>query len=522
MGGEKEVVTEVVVIGGGLSGICAATHLRRSGIPFVVLEKNHSLGGTWLENTYPGSGCDVMSHLYSFSFRPNPGWSRMWSKQEEILDYLNFVVDAEGVRESFHFNRAVTTAEWLEEESMWRITATATAAGGGMEEGETMTVRATACICGTGQLNAPSFPPLPGVNGGTFKGEAEFHTARWRHDVSLKGKRVVVLGNGASAIQFLPEIAPDCEKLTVIQRTPSHIIPKSDSVYSAFVLFLFRYVPLVLWLYRCYLYWSLEYGWLGFKERFAKYNKWYTKSVEEHMVKSIPDGPKADEIKSKILPDYPLGCKRILLSDHYIPLLARDNVELVTSPATEVTEDGVMTEEGLLPADVVIYSTGFRSSDFLASIKVVGRTRADGGEEVLSKRWGTVPRAWHGMAMPGYPNFFLTYGPNTNLGHNSIVFVIEVQIDHILTALKAVLPSSRSRRSLGAGRKARVVEVRGGAMREYIVYLEKELKLTVWHNGCNSWYKNKDGVIVNNMPSSTLAYWYRLRSVDFKKDYELS
>lgn len=502
---ENDTFVEVVVIGGGVAGLNAAVMLEREGIPFVVLEKNHALGGTWLENTYPGSGCDVMSHLYSYSFRPNPGWSRIWSKQPEILRYLNDVAEKEGVADKFLFNKAVTSAEWLEEESMWRITARESARDGSLGD-EEVTYRCCACVCSTGQLNAPSFPPIPGANDGTFKGEAEFHTARWNHGQELEGRRVVVIGNGASAIQFLPEIAPLCKKLTIIQRTPSHIIPKTDKQYSALLLFVFRYIPLVLWLYRCFLYFTLEYNWLGFKEKYARYNKAFTKETEDHMVATIPNFPGKEELKQKILPNYPLGCKRILLSDDYIPVLARDNVELVTDRVVAVTSEGVQTEAGILPADVVIYSTGFKSSDFLASITVSGRGARGGKPEILSQRWNGVARAWHGLSIPHYPNFFLTYGPNTNLGHNSIIFMIETQVDHIMHCLRAVLPSSKTRRTLEGGKKAKVVEIREQAMEEYLKYLESELKLTVWHKGCNSWYKNKDGIIINNLPSSTLAY----------------
>ncbi|MBX3495982.1 MAG: NAD(P)/FAD-dependent oxidoreductase [Parvibaculum sp.] len=472
----------VAILGAGAAGLCMAIKLQKAGIDnFTILEKAASVGGTWRDNTYPGSGCDVPSMLYSYSFEPKPDWSRKFAGQAEIVDYFEGVARKYGLMPHIRFNTEVTEARFDEAAGLWRIR---TAAG---EE-----IAANVLISGVGQLNRPAYPKIDGLD--IFKG-AQFHSARWDHSVDLAGKNIAVIGNGASAIQFVPEIAPKAGKLTIFQRTPNWCVPKPDRPFTEREKRLFRSMP---WLVRAqrWLTWiMLERNYLAFTQG-SFFGKLFERASKKELEAHISD----PELRKKLTPDYPAGCKRILLTNDWFPTLARPNVHVETSHIARVTENAVVTEDGVShPADVVILATGFESTDFLSPMKIVGRGNAD-----LNDVWARGAEAHRGVAVAGFPNFFMLYGPNTNLGHNSIIFMIECQVNYIVQCVQALQNG-----------KLCYIDVRKEAMEAFNRALQKDMQKTVWAAGCASWYKTADGKVTNNWSSFTARYWWEMRHPDF-------
>ena len=472
----------VAILGAGAAGLCMAIKLQKAGIDnFTVLEKGPSVGGTWRDNTYPGSGCDVPSMLYSYSFEPKADWSRKFAGQAEIVDYFEGVARKYRLTPHIRFNTEVTEARFDEAAGLWRIR---TAAG---EE-----FSANVLVSGVGQLNRPAFPKIDGLD--LFKG-AQFHSARWDHSVDLAGKNIAVIGNGASAIQFVPEIAPKVGKLTIFQRTPNWCVPKPDRPFTEREKKLFRSMP---WLVRAqrWLTWlMLERNFLAFTQG-SFFGKLFERASKKELEAHISD----PELRKKLTPGYPAGCKRILLTNDWFPTLARPNVHVETSHIARISENAVVTEDGVShPADVVILATGFESTDFLAPMKIVGRGNAD-----LNDVWAAGAEAHRGVAVAGFPNFFMLYGPNTNLGHNSIIFMIECQANYIAQCVQALQNG-----------KLRYIDVRKEAMAEFNAALQKDMQKTVWAAGCASWYKTADGKVTNNWSSFTARYWWEMRHPDF-------
>ncbi|MDO8838445.1 MAG: NAD(P)/FAD-dependent oxidoreductase [Parvibaculum sp.] len=478
----KQRPLSVAILGAGAAGLCMAIKLRNAGIDNItILEKGPSVGGTWRDNTYPGSGCDVPSMLYSYSFEPKADWSRKFAGQAEIVDYFEGVARKYGLMPHIRFNTEVTEARFDEEAGLWRIR---TATG---EE-----FAANVLVSGVGQLNRPAFPKIDGLD--SFKGAA-FHSARWDHAVDLAGKNVAVIGNGASAIQFVPEIAPKTGKLTIFQRTPNWCVPKADRPFTEREKKLFRAFPLLVRAQRWLTWIMLERNFLAFTQ-----GSWFGKLFEKASKKELEAHIKDPELRRKLTPDYPAGCKRILLTNDWFPALARPNVDVETSHIARVSENAVVTEDGVShPADVIIYATGFESTDFLAPMKVVGRGNAD-----LNEVWSRGAEAHRGVAVAGFPNFFMLYGPNTNLGHNSIIFMIECQANYITQCVQALQNG-----------KLRYIDVRKEAMAEFNAALQKDMQKTVWAAGCSSWYKTADGKVTNNWSSFTARYWWQMRHPDF-------
>ena len=472
----------VAILGAGAAGLCMAIKLQKAGIDnFTILEKGPSVGGTWRDNTYPGSGCDVPSMLYSYSFEPKPDWSRKFAGQAEIVDYFEGVARKYGLMPHIRFNTEVTEARFDEEAGLWRIR---TASG---EE-----IAANVLISGVGQLNRPAYPKIDGLD--AFKG-AQFHSARWDHSVDLTGKNVAVIGNGASAIQFVPEIAPEVGKLTIFQRTPNWCVPKPDRPFTEREKKLFRSMPWLVRAQRWLTWMMLERNYLAFTQG-SFFGKLFERASKKELEAHISD----PELRRKLTPDYPAGCKRILLTNDWFPTLARPNVHVETSHIARITDNAVVTEDGVShPADVVILATGFESTDFLSPMKIVGRGNAD-----LNDVWAAGAEAHLGVAVAGFPNFFMLYGPNTNLGHNSIIFMIECQANYIAQCVQA----------LRNGR-LRYVDVRKEAMAEFNRVLQKDMQKTVWAAGCASWYKTADGKVTNNWSSFTAKYWWEMRHPDF-------
>jgi len=474
-----------IIVGAGFSGMCTGIGLKRAGIDdFVILEKADSVGGTWRDNTYPGAACDIPSHLYSYSFEPNPHWQRAYGGQPEILAYLEHCATKYGLRPHLRFGRCVVRCEYDEVSATWSVQT---------DDGQVLVARTL--ILGNGALHLPQIPELPGL--ATFAGK-QFHSARWDHTQDLTGKRVAVIGTGASSIQFVPQIAPKVQQLDVFQRTPPWIVPKPDRPIGSREQWMYEHVPGAHWLRRTGLYWLLESRVLGFA--FApKLNQLLERLVLGHLKKSVPD----PELRQKLTPSYRLGCKRVLISNDYYPALARPNVELVTDGIAAIERTGIRTTDGTLrEVDAIIFGTGFRVVDYVSSMRIVGRR----GQE-LNDVWSKEVRNYLGINVSGFPNLFLLMGPNTGLGHNSMIFMIEAQARYAVQAILAM-----HRNSLAS------IDVRPEIERAFRAELAKKMVNTVWTSGCNSWYMAPDGEVLL-WPGFTFDYWRRTRRVQLT-DYE--
>lgn len=447
----------VAIVGSGFSGIGLAINLRRAGVEdFAVFERGDGVGGTWHYNTYPGCACDVPSHLYSFSFAPNPDWSRTYSRQPEIRAYLERVVDQFGVRPSIRLNTEVLGASWAEDRKRWRINTSA---------GE---VTAKVLVSGTGPLVEPKLPDFPGLE--RFTGPT-MHSARWDHSIDLRGKRVASIGTGASAIQYVPSIAPDVSQLYVFQRTPPWVMPHSARPVKPLEKRIYRRFPAAQRAVRGGIYAGRELLVLGFVKQ-PRGMKLLERVAAKHRDRSLRD----PELIAKATPAYTLGCKRILPSNDWYPALRRDNVELITDRVTEVRERSLVTASGReLEVDAIVFGTGFHVVDMPVGRLVRGR---DG--RTLAEVWNGSPRAHLGATVPGFPNFFILLGPNTGLGHSSMVYMIESQIAYVMEALRA----------LGDGD---VVEVRPEAEACFNAEVQRRMQGTVWNTGCVSWYQDAEG-----------------------------
>jgi cation diffusion facilitator CzcD-associated flavoprotein CzcO len=476
----------IAVVGGGFAGVGAVVMLRRAGYDDVtVFERGERVGGVWNHNTYPGAACDVPSHLYEYSFEPNPRWSRRFAPQAEIQAYLEDVARRYGVLDRVRTGTEVTRAEWNGESRVWRLETS-----GGPHEAD---VLITAC----GQLSVPSVPPLPGL--ADFAGPA-FHTAQWRHDVDLAGKRVAVLGTGCSAIQVVPAIQPIVEHLDVYQRSPGWTFPKMDFEYSERAKRLFERFPVLQRLDRATILWFQELAAFAMTRR-----NWLLRvfrAIGRRQIAKAIDDP---ALRAKVTPADELGCTRVMLTDDWYPTLTQPNVDVVTDRIAEITPTGIRTADGAeRPADAIVLATGFRTHAFVAPMEITGAAG-----RTLAEEWGAVPRAYLGMTVPGFPNMFLLYGPNTNGGSGSVIFTIEAGMGHVIAALREL---DRAR--------ARTIEVRRAAADAFDRELRAALAGTVWHTGCTNWYVDADG----NDPSQWPWLWsqYRRRTARIEPGaYEL-
>ncbi|MBM4336262.1 MAG: NAD(P)/FAD-dependent oxidoreductase [Deltaproteobacteria bacterium] len=468
----------VVILGAGVSGLCTGIQLLRAGISsFTILEKSDRVGGTWYDNQYPGAACDVPSHFYCYSFEPNPDWSRKFSGQAEIQRYLEHCAGKYGLLPHIRFGCEVASARFDEGAGLWRVHT---------RGGESLD--ATVLVSGVGQLNRPHVPDLSGL--GDFAG-VWFHSARWRHDCDLAGKNVAVIGNGASAIQFVPKLATLAGRLTIFQRSANWVVPRGDYAYSERAKRFYRAFPPLLRLYRWFFYWQLERNYLAFGAN-GRTARNFEKAARNWLEASVPD-PK---LRALLTPDYRVGCKRILIDDDFYPALSRPNVSVEPSGIARITRDGIETKDGAIhPADVIVLATGFETTTFLAPIEIAGR-----GGRTLADAWDGGAEAHLGICVSGFPNFFMMYGPNTNLGHNSIIFMIEAQVRYAVRCIRAL-----------AEKRLRLLDVRPEAQQRFNAGLQRELEKTAWAAGCRSWYKTASGKITNNWSSSTLAYWWKTR-----------
>jgi cation diffusion facilitator CzcD-associated flavoprotein CzcO len=478
----------VLIIGTGFAGLGMAIRLKQAGFDdFTILEQAPSLGGTWRDNHYPGAACDVPSPLYSFSFELNPRWSRLFAPQKEILDYLEHCADKYDVRKHIQFSCGVKRAAFDEKTGLWEV-----------QTSDGKTRRARAIVAGCGGLSKPSLPDIAGL--AKFKGKV-FHTARWDHSYDLAGKRVAVIGTGASAIQVVPAIAPKVGSLKLFQRTPPWIIPKPDPSFSPRAQDVFAKVPAVQALTRNFIYWLLEAFALGFVV-----DPRLMKPRQNQALKYLARAVRDPILREKLTPKYTIGCKRILFTNDYFPAVQRENVELVTDSIAQVSEHGVVTNDGVTrEVDVIVLATGFQAAEACAPFEVVGRRGQD-----LNETWRNGAEAYLGTTVSGFPNFFTIVGPNTGLGHSSMVFMIESQVQYILGALQTM-----------RDKNLQTLDVREGAQTQYNQRLHARLNKTVWSKGgCTSWYQTKSGKNTTLWPGFTFEYRLKTRKFD-PRPYEM-
>lgn len=475
-----ETIPKIAIIGAGLSGMCMAIRLKKAGFTnFTIYEKADEVGGTWRENTYPGVACDVPSHLYSFSFEPNPGWSKHYSPGAEIQNYAQHCAQVHDLQEKITFGAKLVSARY--EGDGWQLT---------FADGKTE--RADFLISGVGGLHVPSYPEIPGLE--SFQGTA-FHTARWRHDHNLTGRDVAVIGSAASALQLIPEIAPVVKSLTVFQRTPNWVLPREDEAYSASQKARFGRFSVLRKLHRLRIYLSFEMRFPLFRNN-KWFQRWSQKMALAHMEQQVPDAA----LRAKLTPDYPVGCKRILASNVYFPALQRGNVKVVTDAITGASAEGLTDASGTLHSiDTIIHATGFKPFSLLEGMDVIGK---DGQSMADYFARGGV-RAHKTVSVPGFPNFAFLTGPNSGLGHNSIILMIEAQVDYIIGCIQAM-----------QGRGAKTIDVKPAAADRFDRQTQAGLDGSVWHAGCKSWYVGADGRNYTLWPNSTLKFRRDMRVVD--------
>ncbi len=468
---------EVVIVGAGFAGIGMGIRLKETGRHnFVILEKDDDLGGTWRDNTYPGCACDVPSSLYSFSFEQNPHWSRMFSPAEEIWDYLRHCVDKYELTSHLRYGAQVTGARF-------------STGGWDVDVNGATAIHAQVLVSGAGALHLPKTPDLPGIE--SFEG-VTFHSARWRHDHDLTDRAVAVIGTGASAVQFVPEIQPKVARLSLFQRTAAWVTPKPDRPIPVKEQRLYEKHPVTQRMVRHLIYWTMEARGAGFALT-PKAMKFLEVSAQRLLDRQVPD----EALRAKLTPSYQIGCKRILLSNDYYPTLSRDNVEVVTDAIAQVRPHSIVTTAGTEhDVDTIIFGTGFEVSATVTHMNIVGR---DG--VWLRDVWSDRGIGAHlGMTVAGFPNFFLLLGPNTGLGHNSVIFMIESQIRYVLQVL-----------DLLDARGGAYVDVRPEAEADFLARIQHRLADTVWASGCTSWYLDEHGRNFTIWPHFTWRYWLATR-----------
>ncbi len=476
---------EVAIIGAGPGGLGLAIALAESGRrDFVLLEAGDGVGGTWRVNTYPGAACDVPSHLYSYSFALKPDWTKTYATQPEILRYFEDCADRFGIGPHLRTGVRVEAARWDEAARHWLVT-----------DDAGLLYEADVLVSAIGTFTTPSLPDIEGLS--TFAGPS-FHSARWEHEHDLRGRRVAVIGTGASAAQIVPELAQVCAQVDVYQRTPQWIMPRKDVVFTEEEKERFAHDPEAMAKHREEIFWGFE-NTIAFRvdddgaaplEALAR----------NHIEYRITD----EELKAKLTPDYPFGCKRTLVCSDFYKALLRENVELLTDPIDHVTPGGVVSVDGTeRAADVIVLATGFKATEYLEGIDVVGR-----GGRRLHEDWSEVAHAYLGLAVSGYPNFFMLYGPNTNQGGNSIIVILEAQAGYVVGALAAMEAEGID-----------ALQVRRDVMDAYNRDLAEALEGTLWQHGCQSYFKNANGRIVTQLPQTSL--WYAERTREFRpEEYE--
>ncbi len=481
---------EVAIIGSGFGGLCAAINLRKRGIEsFVILERRHFMGGTWFQNRYPGAAVDVQSAMYSLVDEPYD-WSQLFAEGDELRDYTQAVISKYQLADKTRLNWTVGRADWCEDDERWQLT---------RDNGELLTCHFL--INATGPLSTPVIPGFPGRE--SFQG-ASFHTNDWDTEYDHRGKRVAVIGSGASAAQVIPAIADKVSELHVFQRTPHWVIPRPDYVFKPWQRKLLQKRGFYQ-LLRKLIYWTLEGRVLGFKYSKTFLNLVARRRAMKLLKRQVPD----EAMRAKLTPDYTIGCKRIILSDTLYPALTRETTQFHDkSDAIErITEQGILTRQGQhIPLDLIVYSTGFDATDGLISYPVHGRNGV-----ALRDKWQTFPRAYLGTTVPHFPNLFIVTGPNTGIGHTSALFIIESQMHYIMNCIERVRAGDR-----------RTIEVKADAEARYTGHIHSQMEHTVWKSGgCNSWYQSKSGHVIAMFPG--FSFTYRRWARNFRAaDHQLS
>jgi cation diffusion facilitator CzcD-associated flavoprotein CzcO len=462
-----------IIVGSGFSGICMAIKFKLCGMnDFLILEKADALGGTWRDNHYPGAECDVASALYSFSFETKTDWDYQWSEQPQILEYIKSTSQKHGVVDHIQFNNELAAADYDSNAQRWMVQ---------LHNGETLS--AQFLVSAVGQLHKPRLPQYPGIE--SFQGP-RFHSADWNHSIELQGKTVAVIGSAASAVQFVPVIAQQAGKLQVFQRSANWVARKFDHPYTERQKHHLQRFPFLKRITRLKIYLRNELiAYPALKG--YRLNKWLLKTA---CLSYLNDAVTDEALRHKLLPDYPVGAKRILLVDGYYEALMRDNVDVVTDPIKAIDSTGIHTQSAEhYPCDVMIYATGFITNPFLDGIRITGRSRT-----ALADHWSAGAQAYLGITTSEFPNLFFMYGPNTNLGHNSILLMAEAQADYILQAIKSVDNANAS-----------ALEVRENVEKDYNSEIQSRLQKMAWNSVADSWYKS-GGKITNNWPGSVGEY----------------
>lgn len=477
---------EVAIAGAGFGGICMAIQLQKAGInDFLILEKKSEVGGAWRDNHYPGAACDVQSHMYSYSFETKADWSKRYAPWHEIQQYILDTVKKYNLRPHIHFNQEVDSAVFNENMGKWVIKTMG---------GETIVARHW--VLASGPLHVPAIPDIKGLD--KFKGKV-MHSAEWDHSYDLTGKKVASIGTGGSAIQYVPEIAPKVGKLHVFQRTAAWVIPRDERSYSSFRKAMFKALPITRTLHRWRCYWTNESRvWPIFNPPIAKIGEFFLKKFIAYQVKD-------PELRKKLTPDYTLGCKRILISNKWFPTFNRPNVELVTDNIREITENGIITKDGKeRPLDCIILGTGFIVDPriYMKNFELRGLNG-----HTVQEDWKVSPTSYYGITTSNYPNMYQLVGPHTGLGHNSIIFMIEAQVNYIIACMKKVKEKGVD-----------YIDVKPEAMTRFLGEVTQALQGTVWSSGCKSWYQTADGINFAIWPKSTWKYWLETRTVN-EADY---
>ena len=476
----------VGIIGAGPGGLALGIFLQKAGFrDFTIFDREDGVGGTWRVNTYPGLACDVKSHLYSFSFHLNPGWSRLWSAQPEILSYFEQCAERYRLGPHLVLHTEIVSATWDEDTDTWALT---TSTG----ERHVFDV----VVSAVGLFAQPLLPTL--VEEEAFTGTV-MHSSRWDHSVPLEGTRVAVLGTGSTASQVLPELAKVAEKVYSVQRSPTWILPKPDRPYTDRERWMFARVPFAKKFYRTRL-------WLRSERNISVIENGSDKTQEFKAIalKMLENTVSDPELRDKLTPDHPLGCKRLVFSSDFVPALTQPNVEVISSPARALRARSLVTEDGSeLDVDVVVCATGYAAADYLGQVDVTGEDGAS-----LHDTWRDGAHAYMGMAVPGFPNFFMLYGPNTNVGSNSVIFMLEAQANYVVRVLKHM------RR-----RGKRYVAVRPQAMSDFLAKIDRWMEGTVWTTRCSNYFRAANGRVVTQWPRSARVFWTMTRR--FKRgDYD--
>jgi cation diffusion facilitator CzcD-associated flavoprotein CzcO len=471
----------IVIVGAGFAGIGMGIELIDAGVDdFIILEAADEIGGTWRDNTYPGCACDVPSHVYSYSFELNPRWSRAYSPQPEILSYIKECSREHGIDDHIRLEHEVTAATFDAERGIWTV-----------ELRDRPPIEARVVVLGVGPLNRPKIPDFPGRE--DYRG-ATWHSMQWDHDFELAGKRVGLVGTGASAIQIVPEVAREVDHLAVFQRTPPWVLPKPDRPFLELEKRLFERVPFLQRAYRRGIYWIMEGLASGL---ITDYRLMLPREMHaRHYIRSSFDDP---EMREKVTPDYRMGCKRMLFSNDYYPALAEPHVSLVTESIERFTERGIQTRDGSVhELDAVVFATGFHTTDFFSHFEIRG---LDG--RALEEAWRDGAEAYKGIAVSGFPNLYFLAGPNTSLGHSSIIFMIEAQAHLIRQAIEEIRDE-----------QLRYLDIRPSTYRRSVDEVQERMRDNVWQSGCESWYLDEHGRNVTLWPGYTWEYWLETRRLE--------